>query len=204
MIFSMREKCIAVFFFFFAFFLFSSFAAHAQTATLSASPDLGYAPYNDVDLAATVSGISGGGWTLTYKFDCTNDGTFELTASSGGFSYTATDLCDYATSGTHTAKVTVDYVKGGTSGTVVATDTVTVYDEPPPDTTPWVAQTSGAPLKRSEAESDSRCGGGSRREYFRISRNLLRKSCLPGLLQQHPFWGDQHSLPSRREGFGGA
>jgi photosystem II stability/assembly factor-like uncharacterized protein len=71
--------------------------------SLSANPSSGTAPLNDVDLTATVSGTATG--DIIYKFDCTNDGVYEKTATSTKTTYTATDLCDYALAGTYTAKV---------------------------------------------------------------------------------------------------
>ena len=66
----------------------------AYAATLfvdvSASPYSGPAPLNDVDLTASVSGSATG--DVTYKFDCTSDGTWEKTITTSATSYTATDL----------------------------------------------------------------------------------------------------------------
>ena len=87
---------------------FSIDTAYAATlfVDVSASPSSGPAPLNDVDLTATVSGTATG--NITYKFDCTNDGSWEKTTTTSATTYTATDLCDYPSAGTYTAKVRVE------------------------------------------------------------------------------------------------
>lgn len=85
---------------------------------LSANPAAGSAPLNDVDLTAVVSGTATG--NITYKFDCTNDGSYEATVTQSGAVYTAVDLCDYTTADTYTAKVEVS------RGSVTQTDTTTI------------------------------------------------------------------------------
>jgi len=97
--------------------------------SLSASPNSGTAPLNNVSLTATVSGTSSG--TYRYFFDCTNDGINELdTSDISSNPYTASNLCNYssATGSPFTAKVTVWH----NYGTAVDTDTVTVGVAPPP------------------------------------------------------------------------
>ncbi|MDO8470774.1 MAG: hypothetical protein Q7S63_02235 [bacterium] len=90
-------------------------AVQAQSATLlvdfSASPSSGLAPLNSVDLSASVSGTATG--TITYKFDCTGDGTWEHIYTSASTSYTAPDLCSYPTQGIYSAKALVE--RGGIS-----------------------------------------------------------------------------------------
>jgi hypothetical protein len=76
------------------------------SVTLSANPSSGPAPLNDVDLTAQVSGTATG--SITYKFDCTNDGSWEKTTTTSSNPYTAFDLCDYPSQGTYTAKVRVE------------------------------------------------------------------------------------------------
>jgi hypothetical protein len=76
---------------------------------LVADPSTGFAPLNDVDLVATVSGLATG--DITYKFDCTNNGSYESVTTTASNPYTAIDLCDYASAGTYTAKVRVE--RGG-------------------------------------------------------------------------------------------
>jgi len=70
------------------------------------NPSSGHAPLTDVDLTATVSGTATG--DITYRFDCTSDGTWERTITTAGTTYTATDLCSYNTTGNYTAKVRVE------------------------------------------------------------------------------------------------
>jgi len=84
------------------------FKIYADTllVDISANPSSGQAPLNDVDLTANVSGTATG--SITYKFDCTNNGTWERTHTTNSTSYTATDLCDYSSPGNYTAKVRVE------------------------------------------------------------------------------------------------
>ena len=87
-------------------FPLSSLAAPTLYVDLSVNPSFGPAPLNDVDLTATVSGSASG--DITYKFDCTNDGSWERTQTTTSTSYTATDLCDYPSVGSYTAKISVE------------------------------------------------------------------------------------------------
>ena len=73
---------------------------------LSANPSTGDAPLYNVDLTATVSGSATG--DITYRFDCTSNGSWEKTITTGSTSYTASDLCDYYTSGNYITKVKVE------------------------------------------------------------------------------------------------
>jgi len=93
------------------------------SCTLDAlNPSSGYAPLNDVDLKATVGGTATG--NIVYKFDCNNDGTYEYTSSAISTNpYTRSDLCDYANSGTYTAKAQV--TRQGVTNTCTKTITVT-------------------------------------------------------------------------------
>jgi len=86
------------------------------SVNLSANPSSGAAPLNDVDLTANVSGTATG--DVTYRFDCTNDGSWERTQTTSSTSYTATDLCDYSSTGNYTAKVSVE--RGGLTFTGTA------------------------------------------------------------------------------------
>lgn len=81
------------------------------SVSLSANPNAGPAPLNNVDLTASVSNAGVG--SITYQFDCTNDSSFELTIATPTNPYTATDLCDYPTLGQYTAKVVA--TQGGES-----------------------------------------------------------------------------------------
>jgi hypothetical protein len=88
-----------------------SVTVNVEASTLSASltvlPASGCAPLNGVDLKANVSGTATG--TINYKFDCTNDGTWDLEINgSTNNPYTATNLCNYALVGNYTAKVKVE------------------------------------------------------------------------------------------------
>jgi len=75
------------------------------SVSLSANPNSGCSPLNNVDLTAEVSGTASG--EITYFFDCTNDGSWEKTITSGNTIYTASDLCNYSSAGNYTAKVRV-------------------------------------------------------------------------------------------------
>jgi len=88
------------------------------SVNLSANPSSGTAPLNDVDLTASVGGTATG--VITYEFDCDNDGTYDSSNSSYSTTYTKSDLCDYSTEGTYTARVRV------TRQGLVATDTVNI------------------------------------------------------------------------------
>lgn len=93
------------------------------SVVLYANPFSGNAPLNNVDLTANVSGAATG--DITYRFDCTNNGTWERTHTTGSTSYTAHDLCDYSSSGSYTAKVKVE--RGGLS--FQGTTAIVVYEE---------------------------------------------------------------------------
>jgi len=86
--------------------------------TLSTNPLIGTAPLNNVDLTGDVSGSISG--NIRYRFDCTNDGTYEHDVVNSSDPYTADNLCNYASAGNYTAYVRVD--RGGCS----ASDTATV------------------------------------------------------------------------------
>jgi hypothetical protein len=81
---------------------------YSQSSTfyvsLSATPNSGCYPLNDVDMTATLYGTVPSGYT-TYYFDCTNDGVWDKIYSNYTSSYTAYDICDYSSSGTYYAKV---------------------------------------------------------------------------------------------------
>jgi uncharacterized repeat protein (TIGR01451 family) len=91
--------------------------AGAQTPTLSvslsASPAMGTAPLNGVDLVAGVQGTAVGSITYTFychRIDAGTDATtgYALQQVDGAARLTATDLCSYAVAGTYTAKVIVE------------------------------------------------------------------------------------------------
>lgn len=67
----------------------------------------GNAPLNGVDLIAYVSGTAQG--TINYKFDCTNDGTWEIQADNVPSSpFSVADLCNYSSVGVYTTKARVE------------------------------------------------------------------------------------------------
>ncbi len=79
---------------------------------LTADPAFGTGSLENVDLRAIVSGSMYG--TINYKFDCTNDGDWELEASGQSIDdYTAIDLCNYGLPDDYTAKVFVE--RGGSA-----------------------------------------------------------------------------------------
>ncbi|MDP2934517.1 MAG: PKD domain-containing protein [bacterium] len=80
------------------------------SCTLSANPVSGLAPLNNVDLTVSASGIGGG--TVTYEFDCNNDGTIERTQNIA----TVSDLCNYPLNNTtYTASATVTNADGNSA-----------------------------------------------------------------------------------------
>lgn len=82
------------------------------------------------DLVATVSGTMTG--NISYKFDCTNNGTWELEVNNQTQNpYTALDLCQYASPSTYTAKV---FVQRGV-GTAEDTQSIVVSSNSIPTTT---------------------------------------------------------------------
>jgi hypothetical protein len=96
------------------------------SVSLSASPNSGTAPLNNVSLTATISGASAG--TYRYFFDCTNDGTNEQdTGDVSSNPYTASNLCSYPSAGSYTARVTAWHNRGTATGTA----TVSVSAGPP-------------------------------------------------------------------------
>lgn len=120
-------------------------ASPTLTVTLTAAPTIGTAPLNNVDLTADVGGTATG--NITYNFDCTNNGTSELTVTNTQDPYTALDLCDYAAAGTYTAKVTVTR----SSVTTQATRTITVS----PPVSPSPSPSSSPPVSPSPSPSPS-------------------------------------------------
>ncbi len=100
-------------------------APQTLSVVLTAIPNSGTAPLNDVDLKASVSGTATG--TINYKFDCTNNGSWEYTFDGiNDNPKTVIDACDYSTAGTYTAKVRVE--RGAAPA---AEDTATITVTPP-------------------------------------------------------------------------
>lgn len=85
---------------------------------LSASPSSGCVPLNNVSLTAYVSGTISG--DITYYFDCTSDGIWDRVYTSSNTSYTASNICNFSSVGTFSAKVKV------TSGNVSAENTTSI------------------------------------------------------------------------------
>ncbi len=73
--------------------------------SLSANPSSGCAPLTNVSLTADVSGTAGG--DISYFFDCTSDGTWEKIYTTSATSYTASNLCNFSSTGNYLAKVRV-------------------------------------------------------------------------------------------------
>jgi hypothetical protein len=99
--------------------------APTVSVTLSANPSSGSAPLNGVDLTASVSGTATG--SITYRFDCTNDGTYEFTTTTSTNPYTAVDLCNYSAPGTFTARVRVTRQNVSAENTTTITATQVFY-----------------------------------------------------------------------------
>ncbi|MFQ5605134.1 MAG: cupredoxin domain-containing protein [bacterium] len=76
------------------------------TVTLTATPVFGEAPLSGVDLTAQISG--GGKGAVTYRFDCTSDGIFDVETTTDDETFTAVDVCSYENPGTYTARVVVE------------------------------------------------------------------------------------------------
>ena len=76
------------------------------SVSLSAIPSSGCAPLSGVDLKAEVSGNINS--SITYFFDCTNDGTWEKIITSYSNPYIAYNLCSFGSTGNYLAKVKVE------------------------------------------------------------------------------------------------
>jgi hypothetical protein len=93
------------------------------TAVLSASPDSGCVPLDNVDLTAKVTDIKDHkDAEYTYYFSCDGDDSWDKTVTTGATSYTARDLCDYEDEDDYTAKVKIEGSETGHS----ETDTVLI------------------------------------------------------------------------------
>ena len=101
------------------------------SASLSASPSSGNTPLNNVSLTASnpVNPVFASG--VRYRFDCTSDGTYDVDTGflSLRTSYTTSgpQRCSYASSGTYSARVEVDWLGGvRAAGVAAAITPVTV------------------------------------------------------------------------------
>jgi len=84
--------------------------------SLTPSPSSGYAPLNNVSLTAYLSGSATG--DATFKFDCTNDGSWERITTANSNSNTAYSLCNYYSNGNYTARTEV--TRGGMTNSATA------------------------------------------------------------------------------------
>ena len=114
----------------------------------------GTAPLNGVDLQGDVSGTATG--NIRYRFDCTNDGTFERDTTTILDPFAVADLCNYSTAGSYTARVTVD--RGGRQATDTLPITVTSAPSPAPSPTPSPTSSPVAGLTISGTVSSSASG----------------------------------------------
>ncbi len=126
-----------------------------QTLGLSISPfpSSGNAPLYDVDIVAAISGNVAG--PVTYSFDCTSDGGWELIQVIDNNAYTATDLCDYISPGVYRVRVqaerggllisgTVNVVVGQVAAFAVRVETDPFYGTAPLNNVDLIAHVSGA------------------------------------------------------------
>jgi len=160
------------------------------SVVLYANPFSGNAPLNNVDLTANVSGAATG--NITYRFDCTNNGTWERTYTTSSTSYTAHDLCDYSSPGSYTAKVKVE--RGGLS--FQGTTAIVVYSEEEAslsisktgrnisqDKTSWVNTVNAEPGEIIEFRIRVTSSGDERAEDVIVSDDLPSKMSYFGDLR---------------------
>jgi len=117
------------------------------TSSLSANPTSGEAPLNGVDLIARVTGGTATG-SIRYRFACTSSGGYLREFNTTNLTVTATDLCNYPSSGTFTARVEVN--RQGIVNTSYVNITVS---EPPANNAPTVTITlpsSGASFVKGD------------------------------------------------------
>ena len=94
----------------------SGLASTSLYADLSAIPNTGQAPLNNVSLAASVSGDATG--LITYRFDCASDGAWDWIQTTAANPYTAVSICNYPTAGNYTATIKVERDSLAFQGTV--------------------------------------------------------------------------------------
>ncbi|MDP2637279.1 MAG: hypothetical protein Q8P03_01560, partial [bacterium] len=136
----------------------SIFAQGELSVELTANPNSWQAPLNDVDLTAQVTGTATG--DVIYRFDCTNDGSFERVITTSSATTVAFNVCDYPNPGTYTANVQV------TRGGFTASDTALISvgpapTAPPPPPTPTISvnltaipSSGSAPLNDVDLKAD--------------------------------------------------
>jgi len=125
------------------------------SVSLSASPSSGAAPLSGVSLTVNVSGGSG---NINYTFYCNrSDSGINITTpydikidNQSQTSYTASNICNYSSAGSYTAKVIVERDSSQAESRV--TVTVTSSQPPPPsDTTPPAISSVSASLITSNS-----------------------------------------------------
>lgn len=89
------------------------------SVSVSTSPTSGTAPLKDVAITGNAGGTATG--DITYKLDCTNDGTYEQEITNSTDPYTFTTKCSYSTAGSYTPKVHVTRQKLTASNTATVT-----------------------------------------------------------------------------------
>ncbi len=101
------------------------------SCSVAANPNNGTEPLYGVDLTADVFGTATG--TINYKFDCTNNGTWDHVFDNiSNDPKTVTDACNYSSAGTYTARVMVE--RGSASAAYCQT-TINVQESHNPDPT---------------------------------------------------------------------
>jgi len=84
----------------------------------TADPAFGTDSLSEVDLRSIVGGSMFG--TINYKFDCTNDASWELEIFDQSVDdYTAVDVCDYLTPASYTAKTLIQRGSGSVEDTTI-------------------------------------------------------------------------------------
>ena len=140
---------------------------NVNTATLgvvlTSNPIGGQAPLT-VNLTASTTGSATG--PVDYRFDCTNDGSYEVFSLGNPLSaYTALNACTYSTPGSYTARVRVD--RGG----LIRMDTTVINVTALPSPTLGVALTASpssgsAPLASTLSATVSGSATGNIRYRF--------------------------------------
>ena len=106
----------------------TSVSSPSLSVFLTANPSSGSAPLNGVSLTASVVGTATG--DVTYRFDCLNDGVYEVVSTSSLTAYTAVSACNYSSQGTYLARVRAErggYAVENTTNIYVST----TYNNPP-------------------------------------------------------------------------
>lgn len=100
------------------------------TVTLTATPNSGTEPLNNVDLGGTVAGTATGAINYTFDCDTTTPATNHTKINEIATTYNIANLCNYSTAGTYTTKVNItrdgQTAEDTTTITVTSTSTLTV------------------------------------------------------------------------------